>query len=173
MTEPLVVRYQPEARAEFARRAAHDTVRRGRAAIAMCIVVALLVLVPLVALNVAEGFHARTLVLLAFLLPLPFLARWGFGRLRSETPTLDEVAFVVDDDEIRFEEQPSAASALRVVPAETWPIAGTTAEVRPSAVFGEHLVLRSVDGRRRAYRTEMLAVPAEHVVAHVADRARA
>jgi hypothetical protein len=170
VTEPLVVRYRPEARAELVRRSTRERVSRGRAAIVLGVLVALLVLVPFVVVNVAQGFDARSLVLLAILVPLPVLVWWGRQRQRIAEPDLAEVAFVVDEDEIRFTEQPSAESTMRAVPAESWPTAGTVAEVRPSAVLGEHLLLHSADGRRRAYDTAMLDLPAAAVVARLGGR---
>lgn len=169
MTEPLVVRYRPEARADLARRSARERTSRGRAAIALSGLVALLVLVPFVVVNLEQGFEPVSLLLLTILLPLPALAWWGRERLRTPAPVLAEVAFVVDADEIRFAEQPSAAETMRPVPAETWPTAGTTAEVQPSAAFGEHLVLHGADGRRRAYDTAVLELPADAVVARLAE----
>ncbi|MBT0992772.1 hypothetical protein KIN34_00510 [Cellulomonas sp. DKR-3] len=172
MTEPLVVRYRPEARADFARRSTQERVSRGRAAIGLSVLVALLVLVPFVVVNATQGFEAVSLLLLLVLVPLPLLAWWGRERLRAAPAVLDEVAFVVGDDEIRFAEQPSAAATMQAVPAESWPTAGTTAQVRPSAALGEHLELHSADGRRRAYPTEMLELPAPEVAAQVTERAQ-
>jgi len=42
VAEPLVVQFRPEARQEFARRASRDPARRGRAAIALAVLLALL-----------------------------------------------------------------------------------------------------------------------------------
>lgn len=72
MAEPLVVRFTPQARQEFRRRATRDPVRRGRAAVQLALLLSLLLLVPWVAMNVTQGFEPRSLVLLpSSSVPLP------------------------------------------------------------------------------------------------------
>lgn len=80
---------------------------------------------------------------------------------------LSPVAFVVAGDEIRFEPLPSANSALADAPAEVWPVAGTTVEVRPSRVVGDRLVLRRPGARRRVYLAATLDVPAATIASRI------
>ena len=170
MAEPLVVQFGPEARQEFARRASRDPARRGRAAIALAVLLALLVVGPWVAVTAAQGFEPRGLVLLAFLAVPAALVVWGLRKLRDRPAVLGRVAFEVASDEIRFGPLPSANSALPDAPAEVWPVAGTTAEVRPSRVAGDRLVLRRAGARRRVYLAATLDVPAERIASRLAGR---
>jgi hypothetical protein len=168
--EPLVVQFRPEARQDFQRRASRDPERRGRAAIALAVLLALLVLVPWVAVTATRGFEPRGLLLLAFLVAPVALVMWGRRKLRDRAAALGTVAFVITPDEIRFEPLPSANSALNDVAADVWPTAGTTAEIRPSKVVGDRLVLRRPGARRRVYLAETLDRPAEVIVARLARR---
>jgi len=165
--EPLVVRFRPEARQDFARRAARDPARRGRAAIALAVLLAILVLVPWAAVTATQGFEPRGLVLLVLLAVPAALVAWGRRRLRTGAAVLNTVAFVVTADEIRFEPLPSANSALADAPAEVWPVAGTTVEVRPSRVVGDRLVLRRPGARRRVYLAATLDVPAATIASRI------
>ncbi len=165
--EPLVVRFRPEARQDFVRRAARDPARRGRAAIALAVLLAILVLVPWAAVTATQGFEPRGLVLLVLLAVPAALVVWGRRRLRTDAAVLNTVAFVVSADEIRFEPLPSANSALTDAPAEVWPVAGTTVEVRPSRVVGDRLVLRRAGTRRRVYLAATLDVPAATITSRI------
>ncbi|MET0432566.1 MAG: hypothetical protein ABW025_00250 [Cellulomonas sp.] len=165
--EPLVVRFRPEARQAFECRAARDPARRGRAAIALALLLALLVLVPWFAVTATRGFEPRGLVLLVLLTVPAALVVWGRRRLRTDAAVLNTVAFVVTADEIRFEPLPSANSALADAPAEVWPVAGTRVEVRPSRVVGDRLVLRSPGARRRVYLAATLDVPAAAIASRI------
>lgn len=170
MADPLVVQFRPEARREYERRASRDPDRRGRAAIALAALLALLVLVPWVAVTATGGFEPRGLVLLVFLAVPAALVVWGRRKLRDRPAVLGTVAFVVTSDEIRFGPLPSANSALADTPAEVWPVAGTTVEVRPSRVVGDRLVLRRAGARRRVYLAATLDVPAERIASRVPSR---
>lgn len=167
MAEPLVVQFRPEARQDFQRRASRDPQRRGRAAIALAALLTLLVLVPWVAANAVRGFEPRSLLLLAFLVVPAALLVWGRRKLQDRPAVLGSVAFVVTADEIRFEPLPSANSALTDAPAEVWPVAGTTVEVRPSRVVGDRLVLRRPGARRRVYLAATLDVPAATIASRI------
>ncbi|MFF1527990.1 hypothetical protein [Cellulomonas sp. NPDC058312] len=124
----------------------------------------LLLVVPWVAVNVTQGFEPRSLVLLVFLIGRAALVLWGRRRLQHRPATLGSVAFVVTDDEIRFEPHPSANSALVSAPAEVWPTAGTDAQVRRgSALVGARLVLRAPGRRRRVYLTDQLDTSATSI----------
>lgn len=170
MAEPLVVQFRPEARQEFERRASRDPARRGQAAIALAALLALLVLVPWIAATATRGFEPRSLVLLAFLAVPAALVVWGRRKLRDRPAALGTVAFVVTADEIRFGPLPSANSALADAPADVWPVTGTTAEVRPSRVVGERLVLRRAGARRRVYLAATLDVPLEQIGSRLPGR---
>lgn len=170
VAEPLVVQLRPEAREEFERRASLDPARRGRAAIALAVLLALLVLVPWIAVTATRGFEARGLVLLAFLAVPAALVAWGRRKLRDRPAGLGPVAFVVTSDEIRFEPLPSANSALAGPPAEVWPVAGTTVEVRPSRVVGDRLVLRRPGARRRVYLADTLDASAAAIESRITSR---
>lgn len=165
--EPLVVRFRPKAREDFERRAARDPARRGRAAIALAVLLSLLVLVPWVAVTATQGFEPRGLVLLVLLAVPAALVVWGRRRRRTDAAVLNTVAFVVTADEIRFEPLPSANSALADAPAEAWPVAGTTVAVRPSRVVGDRLVLRRPGIRRRVYLAATLDVPAATIASRI------
>ncbi|WP_282946520.1 hypothetical protein [Cellulomonas endometrii] len=167
MAEPLVVQFRPEARQEFQRRASQDPARRGRAAIALATLLTLLVLAPWIAVNVVQGFEPRSLALLAFLVVPATLVAWGRRKLQDRPAVLGAVAFVVTPDEIQFEALPSANSALADVAADVWPTAETTAEIRPSRVVGDRLVLRRPGARRRVYLAATLDTPAEVISARL------
>jgi hypothetical protein len=158
--EPLVVHFRPEARQDVDRRAARDPIRRGRAAIQLAVLLALLLLAPWVALNLTRGFEPRNLVLLAFLVAPALLVLWGRRKTRDAPVALGSVAFVVTDDDVRFEPHPSANSALRSAPAEVWPRTSTRARVRARSVLaGERLVLRAPGMQRRVYLADELDAP--------------
>jgi hypothetical protein len=163
VTEPLVVQFRPEAREDFERRASRDPARRGWAAIALAVLLALLVLVPWAAVIATRGFEPRGLVLLAFLVVPAALVVRGWQKLRDDPASLGPVAFVVTSDEIRFEPLPSANSGLAGAPADVWPVAGTTVEVRPSRVVGDRLVLRRAGARRRVYLAATRDVPPQRL----------
>lgn len=165
--EPLVVQFRPEGRQNFQRRASQDSARRGRAAIALATLVALLVLVPWLVVNVVQGFEPRSLVLLVFLVAPAALVVWGWRKLEDRPPVLGAVAFVVTPDEIQFEPLPSANSALPDVAADVWPTGETTAEIRPSRVVGDRVVLRRPGARRRVYLAATLDTPAEVITARL------
>jgi hypothetical protein len=167
VAEPLVVQFRPAARQDFQRRASRDPARRGRAAIGLATLLTLLVLVPWLAVNVVQGFEPRSLTLLAFLVVPAALVVWGRRKLKNRPAVLGAVAFVVTSDEIRFEPLPSANSALADVAAAVWPTAGTTAEIRPSRVVGDRLVLRRPGAQRRTYLAATLDTPAEVISARL------
>lgn len=170
VADPLVVQFRPEAQRDFQRRASRDPERRGRAAIALAVLLALLVLVPWVAVTASRGFEPRGLVLFAVLAAPVALVAWGRRKLRDGRAARGPVAFVVTADEIRFEPLPSANSALADATADVWPVAGTTVEVRPSRVVGDRLVLRRPGVRRRIYLAATLDTPAERIASRITVR---
>lgn len=166
MADPVVVHFRAKARQDFHRRAAHDPIRRGRAAIQLAVLVALLLLVPWIALNLTQGFEPRSLILLAFLVAPALLVLWGRRTLRHQPVALGSIAFVVTDDAVQFEPHPSANSALRSAPAEVWPRTSTHAQVHPRSVLvGERLVLRAPGKQRRIYLADELDAPAATICA--------
>lgn len=95
---------------------------------------------------------------------------WGRHKLQDRPASLGSVAFVVTDDEVRFEPYPSANSALRSAPAEVWSSTGIDAQVRRgSALVGERLVLRAPRRRRRVYLTDQLDAPATSICARLGN----
>ncbi|WP_203668332.1 hypothetical protein [Cellulomonas pakistanensis] len=168
--EPLVVRFRPDARREHQRRVAGARRRRGRAALALAALLGALVLVPWVAVTAVEGFEPRGLALLGLLAVPAALAVWGRRLLRRPPVALGAVAFAITPDEIRFEPVPSAGPALGGSPAASWPIAGTTADIEPSRMVGDRLVLRRPGARRRVYLAATLDTDPTTVVSQIAGR---
>ena len=171
MDEPLVVRFHDDALRDFERRAARGLARRGKAAIALAVLISALLLVPWVAANLSEGFVPRSLLLLLVLIVPVALVRWGRRTLLHRRPAvLGDIAFTVDGDEVHVAALPSTNSALGTAPAAVWPRSLTAVQVRTVPVVGEQLVLRGPGSQRRTYPVSALDTPPESVAARLLGR---
>jgi hypothetical protein len=128
---------------------------------------AAVLVVPLVVASAVEGFDPRVLLMLIPLIPAALLARHGHRTAHRIPPTLGPVAFTVTPDEIRFDPYPSSNAILPASPAATWPLTGTRAEVRPSRIAGDHLVLRRRGAGTRRYALSTLGVPSHTILARI------
>ena len=113
-------------------------------------------------------------VLGVVLLVLAVLRVWSRRRYRQAEPgPLGDVAFVVDDRQVRFFAQPYMAAST---PDETVPLADVTAQIEPAGpakgspgTLPERLVITGPAHTWQFYTT-WLDVPAPHVVTRINRR---
>lgn len=167
-SDDLVVRYTARGR-EQVDRAALAAARQQMVA-SVWLLAAMTVLVVLGILGAStHGWTPRSLVLGVVLVPFAVLAAAAVRRVRRPF-RLGETAFSVTDEEIRCEAIASLGVLNRRKPAAVFERRTTSVRLSPARPpIPERLVLTPASGRwhRRAYRTDLLDVPADRIVAAI------